>query len=72
MADTSPIALAGTLVRTGDQGRAAVSGSVALRWRGWVMNPQVRAPTETKGNGPVLRRGKNAGGARETGPYTNN
>ncbi len=41
------------------------AGSVALRWRGWVMNPQVRALTETKGNGPVLRRGKNAGGARK-------
>jgi hypothetical protein len=35
-----------------------------------VMNPQVRALTETKGNGPVLRRGKNTGGARETGPRT--
>jgi hypothetical protein len=35
-----------------------------------VMNPQVRALTETKGNGPVLRRGKNAGGARETEPRT--
>jgi hypothetical protein len=43
------------------------AGSVAQRSRGWVMNPQVRAPTETKGNGPVLRRGKNVGGARETG-----
>ena len=32
------------------------------------MNPQVRALTETKGNGPVLRWGKNTGGARETGP----
>jgi hypothetical protein len=29
------------------------------------MNPQVRALTETKGNGPVLRRGKNTGGARK-------
>ena len=30
----------------------------------WVMNPQVRALTETKGNGPVLRRGKNTGVGR--------
>ena len=37
----------------------------ALRWRGWVMNPQVRALVETKGNGPVLYQGKNAGGARK-------
>ena len=29
------------------------------------MNPQVRALMETKGNGPVLHRGKNAGGARK-------
>jgi hypothetical protein len=35
-----------------------------------VMNPQVRALTETSGNGRVLRRGKNTGGARETGPRT--
>jgi hypothetical protein len=33
--------------------------------RHWVMNPQVRAPTETSGNGRVLRRGKNTGGARK-------
>ena len=33
--------------------------------RHWVMNPQVRALTETKGNGPVLRRGKNTGGAQK-------
>ena len=32
------------------------------------MNPQVRALAETKGNGPVLRRGKNAGDVRETAP----
>jgi hypothetical protein len=31
----------------------------------WVMNPQVRALTETSGNGRVLRRGKNTGGARK-------
>jgi hypothetical protein len=30
-----------------------------------VMNPQVRALTETSGNGRVLRQGKNAGGARK-------
>jgi hypothetical protein len=46
------------------------AGSVALRWRGWVMTPPVRALTETSGNGRVLRRGKNAGGARATGPRT--
>jgi hypothetical protein len=31
----------------------------------WVMSPQVRALTETSGNGRVLRQGKNAGGARK-------
>jgi hypothetical protein len=33
------------------------------------MNPQVRALTETSGNGRVLRRGKNTGGARKCATY---
>jgi hypothetical protein len=49
-------------------GRRCRAGGETVRH--WVMNPQVRALTETKGNGPVLRRGKNAGGARETAPRT--
>jgi hypothetical protein len=59
------IALAGTQVRNRGAGEGGGAGSVALRWRDWVMNPQVRALRETKGNGPVLRWGKNAGGAWE-------
>jgi len=65
--DNPPIALAGTWCAPGIR-EGGGAGSVALRWRGWVMNPQVRALLETSGNGRVLHQGKNAGGARETGP----
>ena len=58
-------ALTGTRVMNRMTGEGGGAGSVALRWRGWVMNPQVRALKETKGNGPVLRQGKNAGDADE-------
>ena len=48
----------------GERGRRRRrAGSKTVRC--WVMNPQVRALMETKGNGPVLHQGKNAGGARK-------
>ena len=65
--DNARIALAGTWCAPGIR-EGGGAGSVALRWRGWVMNPQVRALVETSGSGRVLHQGKNAGGARETGP----
>ena len=40
------------------------AGLLAETVRHWVMNPQVRALTETS-YGPVLRQGKNTGGARK-------
>jgi len=65
--DNPAIALAGTRVMN----RMSVEGTAPVRHAEvacWVMNPQDRAPAETSGNGRVLPRGKNAGGARETGP----
>ncbi len=64
MSDTSPISCTGTRVAN----RASVAGTVPGWWRSGTLlgdEPPVRALTETKGSGPVRRRGKNTGGARE-------